>query len=114
MKRVILTIIFLSSFTHAGDICKDYAPIKEDAFNWAESSFNEKRARESMATLQRALDNNGSANTCGLYNSLKLVEGYILKQQAQLALSSKDAPEVIVKMNVTGFCEFIQQSSPCE
>ena len=67
-----------------------------------------------MATLQSALDSNGVANTCGLHNSLNIVEGFILKQQALTALASNDAHDVIMKVKVAGFCEFIQRSKPCE
>lgn len=114
MQKIILTIICFSSFVQAGEICKDYEPSKENAFNWSETSFTEKRSKEAMAKLQYALDNNGSANTCGLYNALQIVEGYILKQQAQAALASKRTPDIVVKMNVGGFCEFLQRSKPCE
>lgn len=114
MKIIILTIIFLSPFTQAGKICKDYQPSEENSLHWSESSFTADRAKESMETLQYALDNDGAANSCGLYNALQLVEGYILKQQAQAALSAKDTPDMIVKMNIGGFCEFLINSHPCE
>lgn len=114
MKQIILTIIFFSSFAQAGEICKDYKPSKENAFNWSENSFTAERSKEAMATIQYALDNNGSANTCGLHNAFQIVEGYILKQQAQAVLASKGSSDIIVKMNVGGFCEFLQRSKPCE
>jgi hypothetical protein len=114
MKRIILTIILFSSFAQAGEICEGYESSEENAFHWSEASFTEKRSKEAMATLQYALDNNGSANTCGLHNALQIVEGYILKQQAQAALASKGASNIIVKVNVGGFCEFLQRSQPCE
>ncbi len=114
MKLLILTMIFFSAFTQAGEICKDYKVKVETAFNWTENSFNEKTAEESMNMLQDSMNNQGSINTCGLHNSLQIVEGYILKQQAQSVLTAKNAPEVILEMYVGGFCEFIQRSMPCE
>lgn len=67
-----------------------------------------------MAALQEALNSNGSIGTCHLPNAIALIEGYILKQQAQEALSAKDASPLIIKYNVAGFCDFINQSKPCE
>lgn len=114
MKLLILTTIFISTLTQTDEICKGYNVGVETAFNWTENSFNEKTAKESMNMLQDSMDNQGSINTCGLHNSLKIVEGYILKQQAQTVLTAEGAPEVIVEMYVGGFCEFVKRSMPCE
>jgi hypothetical protein len=114
MKILIALIASFSVSAYAKGICQDYDVKKEDANHWAESSFNKATAEEGMATLQHALSNNGEVNMCGLHNALQIVEGYILKLQAQQALGSKDMSEVALRMNVEGFCEFIKRSKPCE
>ncbi len=114
MKLLILTMLLFSFLTQAGEICEDHKVDVETAFSWTENSFNEIKAKESMSTLQEAINNHGTINTCGLHNSLQIVEGYILKQQAQTVLASEKAPKVIIEMYVGGFCEFIQRSMPCE
>jgi len=114
MKYILLLIAMIPAFVQAEAICKDYEESESNAFNWSESDFNENSASESMAALQEALDNNGSIGTCHLPNALILIEGYILKQQAQKALSDKGAPQLIIKYNVAGFCDFISKSKPCE
>ncbi len=114
MKLLILTMLLFSFITQAGEICEDHKVDVETAFNWSENSFNEKTAKESMGMLQESMNNYGTINTCGLHNSLQIVEGYILKQQAQTVLAAEKAPKVIVEMYVGGFCEFIQRSMPCE
>jgi hypothetical protein len=113
MKALILIMIFFSTVAQAGELCKDNK-VKEDAFNWAENSFNETRAKESMAALQSALNNNGSINNCKFHNALQIVEGYILKQQAQAVETQKDAPDKIKKGYVEDFCLFLKESKPCE
>jgi hypothetical protein len=114
MKYILLLIAMIPAFVQAGDICKDYEETESNAFNWSESDFNERTASESMAALQEALNNNGSIGTCHLPNALALIEGYILKQQAQEALSAKGVSPLIIQYNVAGFCDFINQSKPCE
>jgi len=114
MKYIFLFIAMIPAFVQAEVICKDYEETKSDAFHWSESDFNEKAASESMAALQEALNSDGSIGTCHLPNALALIEGYILKQQAQEALSSKDTSQLIIKYNVAGFCDFIKRSKPCE
>jgi len=56
----------------------------------------------------------GAGATAAVVDALALIEGYILKQQAQEALSSKDTSQLIIKYNVAGFCDFIKRSKPCE
>jgi hypothetical protein len=114
MKYIILFIAMIPAFVQAEVICKDFEQNESNAFNWSESDFNAKSATESMATLQEALNDNGSIGTCHLPNAVSLVQGYILKQQALSAISSKETSELIIKYNVAGFCGFISQSKPCE
>jgi len=114
MKLLILIMLLFPFLTQAGEICENYKVDVETAFSWIESSFNEKTAKESIIMLQEAMNNHGNINTCGLHNSLQIVEGYILKQQAQTVLASEKAPKIIIEMYVGGFCEFIQRSMPCE
>lgn len=104
----------IPAFAQADAICKDYEKTESNAFNWSESDFNEKSASESMTALQEALNSNGSIGTCHLPNAMALIEGYILKQQAKEALSSKGTSQLTIKYKVAGFCDFINRSKPCE
>lgn len=106
-------MICFSTVARSGELCKDHKA-KEDAFNWAESSFNEKRAKESLAALQSAINNNGAIGNCGFHNALQIVQGYILKQQAQEVQNQEDAPEKIKKGYIEDFCLFLKESKPCE
>ena len=114
MKNLILLISMISFGTGAEEICKDHGVKEGNAFAWAESDFNEKSASDSMKALQQAIKSNGEIGRCHLPNALALVEGYILKVQAQKALSARDTPEMIKEYNVNGFCDFIKNSKPCE
>lgn len=114
MKYILLFIAMIPAFVRADAICENYDKTESSAFNWNESDFNSKSATESMAALQEALNSNGSIGTCHLPNAIALVEGYILKQQAKEALSSKGTSQLIIQYNVAGFCDFINRSKPCE
>jgi hypothetical protein len=112
ISTFIVSSSFFSSEVMADDLCPE-APKESNSFYWSESDFTARSSAESMKALQSAIANNGLIGECHLPNALAIVEGYILKQQAVLAISN-DSPTAIVQYNVTGFCDFIKYSKPCE
>ena len=113
MNRIIFLILLVSFKTSAGEICKDY-PINEgQPFSWKENDFTANSSQESLKSLSDAVRGKG-IGTCGLPNALAIVEGFILKQEAVSALKHNDSDSVLVKYHVSGFCEFLRSSRPCE
>jgi len=117
MKLLLISIFIFStslfsSATFADELCPE-APKVSNSFYWSESDFTEESSADSMKALQSAIANNGSIGECRLLNALAIVGGYILKQQAVLAISN-DSPPAIVNYHVAGFCDFIKYSKPCE
>jgi hypothetical protein len=117
MKLLLITIFIFSTSVFSSsafaDVLCPEAPKISNSFYWSESDFTAKSSAESIKALQSAMANNGEIGECHLPNALAIVEGYILKEQALLAISN-DSPAAIVQYNVTGFCDFIKYSKPCE
>ena len=113
MNRILSLILLISFEVSAEDICKDYPVDESQPISWLESDFNPEASQESLKALSDAVKGE-SIGTCQLPNALTIVEGFILKQAAISALESDEASDVVVKYNVSGFCEFIRSSRPCE
>jgi hypothetical protein len=114
MKYIILLVSLISIGVKAETICEEHAVKEGNAFTWTEADFNEKAASESMKSLQQALNSDGEIGACHLPNALAIVQGYILKKQAQKALASTSVPKIVKKYNVEGFCDFLKNNKPCE
>jgi len=112
MKLAIVLISLFCSFVQAEKLCPELSS-KSDAFSWSESDFNVNVAQKSLDALQKALSGNGEVGKCHLPNAMAIVQGTILKQQAITSMKT-NAPGIILKYKIAGFCEFIINSKPCE
>lgn len=114
MNRLFVVLLIFSANVFSEEICKDYPLVDKLPFVWKESDFTKVSAEESMKSIQAAMGNNGEIGACGLPNSLAIIEGYILKQQAVKALSIPDLDSGLKEYYLSGFCEYVRNSSPCE
>lgn len=114
MKLFIILLAIVTFEVHAEELCKDFPIDEGKPFIWEESDFSQENAARSLDDLKSAMERRGKIGTCGLPNALDMIEGYILKQQAIEAISDPNNSEVVKNYALTGFCEFIRNSAPCE
>jgi len=114
MRYIFLLFIFSSFPAFAGEICEGYPKDKEALYSWSENDFTKAKADEALSQIQAAMKTNGSMGNCELPNSMIIIEGYILKEQALQALSIEGLDKGLVQYHISGFCEFVRNNSICE
>ena len=107
VKYIILIFVLFSPVVHSGDICGDFESKVEPDFRWKESDFTKEASIMALAELSDSINKNEMLSTFQLPNNLSLIEGYILKQEAERALNGDAVHEGLVEYYVTNFCEFL-------
>lgn len=114
MRLVFFIMLVVSSSSIAEEICKEYPVAKDTLYQWQESDFTKAKADSALEKIKLAMQGNGQIESCGLPNNLAIIQGYVLKLQAQKALSTAGLDKGLTDYYVSGFCEFLRFNSMCE